>query len=98
MLTADMDSFTHRGTGRLKTPSGPEDVTYVLTVTLSQTVMDGYGHVQSKGIPFSEILSRGAPLDLQLKPGGSIQILLTSTAGERAVFGTMGPLPDWLFR
>ena len=93
-----MNSFTHRGTGRLKTPSGPEDIAYVLTVTRSQTVMDGYGHVQSKVIPFSEILPTCARLDLQLEQGGSIQILLTSTAGERAVFGTTGPLPDWLFR
>ena len=93
-----MDSFTHRGTGRLTTPSGPADVTYVFTVTRSQATLEGYGHVQSKAITFSALLSKGEPLDLQLEPGGSVQIVLTTAAGERAIFGATGPLPDWLFR
>jgi hypothetical protein len=93
-----MDSFTHRGTGRLTTPLGPADVTYVLTVTRSQTALDGYGHVQSKAVAFAELLLAGKPLELQLEPGGSVQIVLTTAAGERAIFGTSGSLPDWLFR
>jgi hypothetical protein len=93
-----MQSFTHRGTGILETPNGGANVSYLLTVTRTDSAIDGYGHVQSKGVDFGELLLASSPIGLQLEPGGSIKIVLTSAAGERAVFGTTGPLSDWLFR
>ena len=76
---------------------GPQDVSYVLTVTRTTAAEDGYGHVQSKQVDFGNLLAAGEPLSLQLETGGKVKIVLTSAAGERAVFGTTDAIPGSLF-
>jgi hypothetical protein len=92
MLTA-----THKGNGILDTPVGRQAVSYVLTVTRSPTAEDGYGHIQSKHVDFPSLLLAGQPITLQVETGSMVKIVLSTTAGERAVFNTSDSIPGSLF-
>jgi hypothetical protein len=93
MLTA-----THKGNGTLNTPDGRQDVSYVLTVTRTPTADDGYGHVQSKHVDFANLLLAGQPITLQVETGSLLKIVLSTAAGERAVFNTSDSIPGSLSR
>ena len=94
---SDMFTVTHKGDGTLATPAGRQDVSYVLTVTRSPTVEDGYGYVQSKQIDFASLLLAGQPIVLQIESGSMLKIVLSTTGAERAVFNTSDSIPGSLF-
>ena len=92
-----MQTVTHKGNGTIDTPKGRLDVAYFLTVTRTATAEDGYGYIQSREINFGELFAAGRPLDLQIETGSNLKIVLTSAAGERAVFGSTEGVPGSLF-
>lgn len=92
-----MLSITHKGGGTLDLPQGGVEVSYLLTVTRTGAVEEGYGYVQSKQADFARLLKAGEPLGLHIETGGAVKIVITAAAGERAVFAVAGAIPGSLF-